>query len=1054
MDHKGPEHHYNQNESPENGRTVFWQQGEIAPDHVKGEGDFHGEGRPYRSQPNPIEDEMDRYRDMPLDGVSDDEGGNQFRTDKGILASKQNEEDLEQLDEATEPKGLGETNPVKDHDWASGEITSRPARDEMLGSVRKASEDEDELWDEVVEDFEEAEGGEVEDSTEKIAAASWLENDGQDSGVPVEHLGWDIVDVVEPSKEYTEAANKYTMPLPQGITDNLHEALIKLNAWVENPEENGKLRPYKDYWSVIRPKISEGNIQIGVENPHMADLINHVARTDDLSSLDKTSMNKTALWPLAGLAARLATPLVSRIAMPAISRVMGGAASKGIGSSIARGLGTSLLGGGGGGGRVQQPAQEQVPSTPQWYSSYKNSIYGDHFDHPSTVSERNEDPENGKLFPNTRTQTVDGPLGDQEWQKDYTEVNEVGQSRDIRGDDYEKHNLKRVVQGSEEYDQEKAEKAIQAFLDALPIIMEYFNSEESGEEDETIRSVHNGLEDVFPGYLDLEDADDDNELMLIFKDFGFKTAGYQKHALDGMDQSIANDATNEPIARDNADHCMKCNAPVDPSRSKEGGPILCAQHAADQSQAGVQGVDASPDSVNKEFERWGIPTNNNQNVDPQTQQLLKQFEQLGNMNITASDTQGPHTNEQQAAVAEYLIEEGREDEIPNMLENPADYDSELAEMQNKQPMLDESPEDIGMGAQDQMAQMGMGPEQGGSPAGPPMGGEMPPGLPGAAPGIPDMSAPTPADLNPAGPGAMPPPIMSSVTSSMLDAAFKYGADNVAGACPKCDGHTTKMMQQDGKSKCHSCGHEWADETFQKSDGDSSHSVTTSSFYAALDSFVEEEPEPEIDESSHTWTDEDGEPIQEGQEYEIYASNYEIPDIGRVVEVKPDAIVYEIESDGGLRTTIEIDRQEADLNGYRFAPTSSGDVEENRSGFGIEDKIAPEPGQTTDLATPHREIGASAKKSTAQFYMCPEPNCEFNKGGGDYEPGKCSIHNVDLVPAGQSHDDKTKKTAGKHYTPMEQRELIDEYGQARNADKLNLEGTHYADSDPDYFLFGC
>ena len=33
------------------------------------------------------------------------------------------------------------------------------------------------------------------------------------------------------------------------------------------------------------------------------------------------------------------------------------------------------------------------------------------------------------------------------------------------------------------------------------------------------------------------------------------------------------------------------------------------------------------------------------------------------------------------------------------------------------------------------------------------------------------------------------------------------------------------------------------------------------------------------------------------------------------------------------------------------------------------------------------------------------------------------------------------------------ELIDEYGAARNADKLDLEGTHYA-NDEDYFLFGC
>ena len=48
-----------------------------------------------------------------------------------------------------------------------------------------------------------------------------------------------------------------------------------------------------------------------------------------------------------------------------------------------------------------------------------------------------------------------------------------------------------------------------------------------------------------------------------------------------------------------------------------------------------------------------------------------------------------------------------------------------------------------------------------------------------------------------------------------------------------------------------------------------------------------------------------------------------------------------------------------------------------------------------------------------------------------------------------------KTAGQHYTPMQQRLLIDEYGEARNADKLNLEGTHYVESSlDDSFLFGC
>ena len=146
-----------------------------------------------------------------------------------------------------------------------------------------------------------------------------------------------------------------------------------------------------------------------------------------------------------------------------------------------------------------------------------------------------------------------------------------------------------------------------------------------------------------------------------------------------------------------------------------------------------------------------------------------------------------------------------------------------------------------------------------------------------------------------------------------------------------------------------------------------------------------------------------------QEYEIYAHNYDIPDVGRIVKVKPDSITYSIESNGGLSTEVEIDRKEADLNGYRFAPSSSGS-EENHPGIeeNLDGKPLPEAGSdTTDLSSPHIQIGSSTK------------------------------------------------TAGQHYTPMEQRELIDEYGQARNADKLSLEGTHYVESSlDDSFLFGC
>ena len=43
---------------------------------------------------------------------------------------------------------------------------------------------------------------------------------------------------------------------------------------------------------------------------------------------------------------------------------------------------------------------------------------------------------------------------------------------------------------------------------------------------------------------------------------------------------------------------------------------------------------------------------------------------------------------------------------------------------------------------------------------------------------------------------------------------------------------------------------------------------------------------------------------------------------------------------------------------------------------------------------------------------------------------------------QEKEARVQRVAGKHFTPREQRELIDEDGMARNSDMLDLEGTHY------------
>ena len=1378
MDHKGPEHHYNELECP--GCGAFFQQGEVQPETVRNncpECDYDLRsstgGRPYRDQPAPINSEMTE-RNTPLDGASGDRGGNPLG--EGILAGlkdKMDWEEIAELDEATEPAGLGETHPVKDNQWKPGDKGSPMGRDEILGSVHNSGEhswsdpgdnDNQDLWDQVVEDFENAQA-EPHQLTNRVATASWL--DEEPDNFPVEQLGWDIVDIVEPSKELTEAANKYSMPMPEGITDNLHEALIALNAWVENPEENGKLRPYKEYWSVIRPKITQGSVQIGVEDPHMADIINDVVRTNNLSALDKTSSMNKQSWSLAlralpmvlgegaeigsiggvmkgALGAGRAVQGINGLAQGASDLLGGGdqqqqpqmqqdasdfgvisnikisdledAAAKGVGvggkaldksnlientlqfvvnklpipesakgpikkmmllfgplltgpasigayeeilreegtkaaahfmegkcpacSSISLGTGEPgqiglstgfantecpFCGGAGtrdgflenapslpsevfskmqqsitenqdaimekmqgatedkdpkshkiwneqtgqfeerpeglaeqgepqfkanpsGYGepagvrgpdgrlikqnpiarpegydpqgydpqaeeaarkqqqeeaeakRAEQPyvpteipegltpeeealyrgenafdpnapqsqgeqerlmqeerarqlaeqvgeyagqeigqqgqqGQEPPIQGPGAYRDYKKldpnyqalawgkglydvgknllaqpnralqtrgvdqpvrgpesfgvtgkiATYGDEYEHPSSITRRIEDPEN--IDPHQRSDE-----SNDDWAYDMLDVNEIGSTHDPRGKDDAKERIRRQFAASE-----SDSEAIKQFTDFLPLIMEFFHSDESGLDDPIIKSIHEGLESDFPGYLDQAVQDDENQILIMFDTnknqkesaaSGFSVNNTPAQAGPQPQQQIPSMGTNGT--------CPKCGSDMGPDQ-------MCQQCTPDAARA------------------FTPATRTNITLTPE-------------LNITgarmASNTQGPHTDEQQNAFIEHIhemLEAGQldeeqvaqlEDMMFNEPSNP-EITKIWAEIANQDELFDAAPEDMAPSPQEQMQGMGapgMPPAPGGDMG---MGG--PPGPAGPAPGIPDMSAPTPADLNPAGPGAMPPPIMSHVKNDMLKSVLKYAADSAASTCPKCDGHTTGVVNQStGGCECRSCGHKWDDKNLIPSDGTSTDTSTTSSFHQALnlddgpmevmpgsvDSFSEPE-ELEEDDSSHTWADDSGEPLQEGQEYEIYAHNYEIPDVGRVVEIKPDSIVYEIESNGGLRTTIEIDRKEADLNGYRFVSTD-GSSEDNPAGIeeNMDSKPVPVPGESTDLSTPHIQIGSSTK------------------------------------------------VAGKHYTPMEQRELIDEYGEARNADKLNLEGTHYADSDPDYFLFGC
>lgn len=156
--------------------------------------------------------------------------------------------------------------------------------------------------------------------------------------------------------------------------------------------------------------------------------------------------------------------------------------------------------------------------------------------------------------------------------------------------------------------------------------------------------------------------------------------------------------------------------------------------------------------------------------------------------------------------------------------------------------------------------------------------------------------------------------------------------------------------------------------------------------------------------ARTWVDEDGSPLKVGREYEMHSSQYDIPDIVRITAVKPNSVEFEITSQFGISHRTELTRQEANMEKIKFSEFEYG---------GSEDK-GDEPGGR-----------ATYPESTS----------------GDQR----DLENVYI----------TSKEAGAKYSPVEQKDFINEQGVARNSDKLDLSNTHYimsSDQSEDDFLW--
>ena len=594
-----------------------------------------------------------------------------------------------------------------------------------------------------------------------------------------------------------------------------------------------------------------------------------------------------------------------------------------------------------------------------------------------------------------------------------------------------------------------------AVADLLPKILQFALSDQSAAGDPDMEDLHSKLEAEKPGYMDAAD-DDAGEKLIIMLMKGTPDGE------DGGDELLQdNDSPHDPIAEHEASAlrpglesiCPACGSVMDASTGH------CPQ-------CGLGNARHQPQPTNPDF------------TTP---------EQMMQTTAAGVASQGPNTDEQKAAVAELLQQEGRSEEIPTMIMEPWNYSKELAQITGQE----EPPEDIG--------QPGPPP-----PVTEPQQGEMPvPGMGGGSP----TSAP------------------------MLAAIAKYAGtvDGICEACPQCGSHSTGYTDyEEGNAGCKSCGYTWkAKPLVEHSSATPHHDMGRG--VPSIGGEYEDEPEPEPH-GSHSWVDASGEPLQVGQTYKMYSENYDIPDTIKIDAVKPDVIEYTIVGEYGLDHRTELTHEEASLENLSFVPSEQegepvgeGDLEAN---FDDGDPRAGAGYEPTDSSTPHEMLAKTASPETVNIepnwegmrawilniartdiatalkinaemgsegvtpeelsqasgvdprtlYGFEDTQGEINelpetqppmghqgsiqetgpewlKDDNDSSLGPSTANYEEAEDTGPAWLMEEVRTAGAKMSPWEQRSYIDEVGDARNADKLSLEGTHYEMNDlSDSFLW--
>lgn len=250
---------------------------------------------------------------------------------------------------------------------------------------------------------------------------------------------------------------------------------------------------------------------------------------------------------------------------------------------------------------------------------------------------------------------------------------------------------------------------------------------------------------------------------------------------------------------------------------------------------------------------------------------------------------------------------------------------------------------------------------------------------------------------------------------------------------------------------------------------------------------------------HPWVDEEKAPLEEGQDYELHSTDYEVPDKITVDSVTPDKLIFTIHS-GDIDYQDELTKEDVHTMGYTF--TKGQDIgTDSESGFDMQDDDPIRPGQdsgaqVTDLSIPSSKVSgevpdamrnqqaqdllgwsaqlddpnklmtfeewqalADKPDHPANSHVPARPINEVDPRSGEVLPPDDHEYYGSFqgdIPDSRDWLNESSEVevdpqmmarlAGKDFSPREQREFIDEDGTARNLHRMNIEHTHYEEGD--------